>query len=145
MTSHYRNWLVPALIMLVWICGSTIATPYAFAQSTKWLSPTTSAVAWSVANYYVGRTVPIQGTIVYVNYTSSSGTTFLGFSYPYQGYFSVVVPASDAGKFKCLITGFYLNKEVRITGKIQLYNGAPEIIVHSPYQIEVAYQGFPCA
>jgi DNA/RNA endonuclease YhcR with UshA esterase domain len=53
--------------------------------------------------------------------------------------------SSDSGKFKCSITQFYLNKEVRITGTVQLYNGAPEIIVSSPSQIEVAYQGFPCS
>jgi DNA/RNA endonuclease YhcR with UshA esterase domain len=29
-----------------------------------------------------------------------------------------------------------------VTGQIQMYQGAPEIIVRNPSQIEVAYMGF---
>ena len=32
---------------------------------------------------------------------------------------------------------YYLNKTVRVRGKIKMYKGRPEIIVESPRQIEV--------
>src|SRR3990170_9072963 len=72
----------------------------------------------------------------------SKGTIFLDFHYPYKGYFSAVIFASDAGNFKFSSASFYLNKEVKITGTIQVYQGDPEITVRSPSQIEVAYMGF---
>jgi len=120
---------------------------YSSATETKseWLPATTQVVSWNQASNYVGQVVTVEGTIVYTYYSSYSGTSFLDFHYPYQGYFYSVIFSSDVGNFKCSITNFYLNKQVRITGTIQLYNGAPEIIVSSPSQIQVAYQGFPCS
>jgi hypothetical protein len=120
-------------------------------------------VSWTAASNYVGETVAVEGVILYT-YSSYSGTTFLdfhtngntnrnqievgrtySFDFPYQGYFSGAVFSSDTGNFKCSISNFYLNKDVRITGMVQLYKGAPEIIISNPSQIEVAYQGFPCS
>jgi len=66
----------------------------------------------------------------------------LDFHDPYQGYFVAVIFSSDVKNFPFAADSFYRNKEVRITGTIQLYQGAPEIIVHSPSQIEVACTGF---
>jgi hypothetical protein len=138
---------VPTLVLIVWLCGTLALTPYGLAQSAQWLTPTAPVVSWTAASSYVGQTVAVEGTIVYTS--SSNGTTFLEFPYqPNQGYTSYflgIVLSSDAGNFKCSITGFYLNKDVRITGTVQLYKGGPAIIVHSPSQIEVAYQGFPCS
>jgi len=118
---------------------------YSSTTEVEWLPATTQVVSWDQASNYVGQYVAVEGTIVYTYYSSYSGTSFLDFHYPYQGYFAGVVFSSGAGNFKCSITDFYLNKDVRITGTIQLYNGQPQIIVNSPSQIEVAYQGFPCS
>lgn len=122
---------------------------YSSTTSTKaeWLPTTTQVVSWDQASNYVDQYVTVQGKIVYTYYDSPSGTSFLDFHNPYQGYFVGVVFASDSGNFKCSITGFYLNKEVRITGTVSYYAKyqQPQIIVHSPSQIEVAYQGFPCS
>lgn len=98
-------------------------------------------ISWPAATDYVGQTVTVEETI-YTCYASDSRTTFLGFHYPYEGYFYGVVLSGDSGSLKCCITGFSLNKEVRITGTIQSYNGATEITVRSPSQIEVASKDF---
>jgi micrococcal nuclease len=109
----------------------------------KWINPNGNVFLWSVAGQYIGQTGTIQGIIVYT-YVSSKGTVFLDFHYPYQGYFYAVIFVGDLSNFRFQPSSFYLNKDVRITGTIQLspYNGAPEIIVRSPSQIEVAYIGF---
>jgi hypothetical protein len=98
-------------------------------------------VPWSQAANYAGQAVTVQGTIVYTS-VSSTGDVILGFNNPSQGYFYAVISSSDLVNFNFSPAAFYLNKEVRITGTIQMYNGAPEITVHTPSQIEVAYMGF---
>jgi len=134
---------LPIVLFLVGAISATI--PFVYTQTPEWGTPSAPVVSWTVATNYVGQYVTVEGTIVYTYYSSYSGTSFLDFNYPYQGYFYGVIFSSDAGNFGCSITSFYLNKEVRITGTVQLYNGAPEIIVHTPSQIEVAYMGFPCS
>ena len=105
----------------------------------KWLA-NTNVVSYLQATNYVGQSKTVEGTIIrtYV----SKGTVFLDFHDPYQGYFVAVIFSSDVKNFPFPADSFYRNKEVRITGTIQLYQGAPEIIVHSPSQIEVACMGF---
>ena len=109
-------------------------------QKLKWISSSSNVVSWKDASNYIGQSKTVEGTIVYTY--ASSGAVFLDFHYPYQGYFYAVIFTSDTGRFPFSPASFYLNKEVRVTGPIQLYKGSPEIIVHSPSQIEVAYMGF---
>lgn len=109
-------------------------------QKPKWISSDSNVVSWSQAGSYIGQSKTVEGTVV--RSFTSKGTIFLDFHDPYQGYFFGVIFSSDTANFHFNPASFYLNKEVRITGTIQLYQGAPEIIVHSPSQIEVAYVGF---
>lgn len=129
--------------VLVWVSLSIVAIPNSVAQGSEWITPNANVITWTSAGYYVGQNTIVEGAIVYTYV--SKGTSFLNFHNPYQGYFYGVVFASDSNNFKCSIAQFYLNKEVRITGMIQLDNGVPEIIVHAPSQVEVAYQGFTCS
>jgi hypothetical protein len=95
-------------------------------------------IQYTQAGSYVGQRKTVEGTIVYTYVYGSN--VFLDFHYPYQGYFYVYIPS--ASNFNFSPASFYLNKEVRVTGAIVLYEGTPEIIVNSPSQIEVAYTGF---
>jgi uncharacterized protein len=107
-------------------------------QRPKWISSDANVISWSQAASYAGQSRTVEGTIVY---TYKSGTNvFLDFRYPYQGYFYAYIPSPSG--FGFAPESFYKNKEVRVTGLIQMYQGAPEIIVNSPSQIEVAYMGF---
>jgi DNA/RNA endonuclease YhcR with UshA esterase domain len=110
-------------------------------QRPKWISSSTNVVSYLQAANYAGQSKIVEGKIVRT-YASSKGTVFLDFHDPYQGYFQVTIFASDVKNFPFSPVSFYLNKEVRVTGTIEMYQGAPEIIVHSPSQIEVAYMGF---
>jgi DNA/RNA endonuclease YhcR with UshA esterase domain len=107
----------------------------------KWISSSTNVVSYLQAANYVGQSKIVEGKIVRT-YASGKGTVFLDFHDPYQGYFEVTIFASDVKNFPFSPVSFYLNKEVRVTGTIEMYQGAPEIIVHSPSQIEVANMGF---
>jgi micrococcal nuclease len=107
----------------------------------KWISSSTNVVSYLQAANYAGQSKTVEGKIVRT-YASSKGNVFLDFHDPYQGYFEVTIFSSDVKNFPFSPVSFYLNKEVRVTGTIEMYQGAPEIIVHSPSQIEVAYMGF---
>ena len=138
-----------AVVLLASSISLVALTPQGFAQSSEWLTPTAPVVSWTDAGNHVGQYVTVQGMIVRTFYYFPQyyydGAYFLVLGTLYQGYFYGVILSSDSVNFKCSITQFYLNKDVRITGTIQLYNGAPEIIVSSPSQIEVAYMGYPCS
>jgi len=110
-------------------------------QKPKWIGSNANVVSYLQAASYVGQSKTVEGTIMRT-YVSSKGTVFLDFHDPYQGYFQVTIFSSDVKNFAFSPASFYLGKEVRVTGTIELYQGAPEIIVHSPSQIEVAYMGF---
>jgi hypothetical protein len=83
----------------------------------------------------------VEGMVAFT-YVSTKNDTLLEFNIPYQGYFNVAIFSNDSANFNFSPASYYLNKEVRITGLIQMYEGSPQIIVRSPSQIEVAYMGF---
>jgi hypothetical protein len=117
-------------------------TPVTSATTRKWLNPSDpNVINWADASKHIGQTKAVEGTIVRT-FRSSTNTIFLNFHDPYQGYFCGVIFASDLGSFPFKPEDFYRGKEVRINGLIKLYQGAPEIIVENPSQIEVAYMGF---
>jgi ribosomal protein L40E len=124
-----------------YLTTSTSVSSTSSGQPTKWISSSTNVVSYLQAANYVWQSKTVEGKIVRT-YASSKGTVFLDFHDPYQGYFAVTIFASDVKNLPFSPVSFYLNKEVRVTGTIELYQGSPEIIVHSPSQIEVAYMGF---
>ncbi|MBI3009048.1 MAG: thermonuclease family protein, partial [Candidatus Omnitrophica bacterium] len=55
----------------------------------------------------------------------------------YKGHFTAVIFAKDFARFPPNPERYYLNKTVRVTGKIQEYGNKPEIIVKDPSQVEI--------
>jgi hypothetical protein len=139
-SSFFQASVVPSTTELIPTTSQAAIVTTPTTQNVKWLPSTTKVIMWTDASKYVGQYVTVEGTIVFTK--NSAGTIFLDFRMPYQGYFYAVIFSSASSSFHFSAVGFYLNKEVRITGNIQLYNGSPEIIVNSPSQIEVAYMGF---
>jgi hypothetical protein len=144
-----RKWQIHTVVLLAASVSLLALTPQGFAQNSEWLTPSAPVVSWTDAINHVSQRVTVQGTIAETYYYFYryyfDGAYFLVFHYPNEGYFYGVILSSDSSNFKCSIAEFYLNKHVRITGTIQLYDGVPEITVAAPSQIEVAYQGFSCS
>ncbi|MGA2785663.1 MAG: OB-fold nucleic acid binding domain-containing protein [Candidatus Bathyarchaeia archaeon] len=108
----------------------------------KWLTPSDpNVVSYTDAIKYLDQSKVVEGTIVYT-YVSKSSTVYLDFHDPYKGYFNAVIFSSNTKNFNFSPATFYMNKEVRISGTIKLYQGDPQIIVNTPAQIEVANMGF---
>jgi micrococcal nuclease len=92
--------------------------------------------ACQAGNYY-GKEVIIEGKVA-ATFRSKTNTVFLNFEKPYPNQcFSAVIFASDQYKFVQNPEKYYDQKVLRIRGKIQEYQGKPEIILKEPWQIEV--------
>ena len=110
--------------------------------SFQWEKLTTEATGLKVvgvcnATGEIGKEVIVEGKIV-DGYKSKTYTVFLNFEKPYpNNCFTSVIFSSDQYKFVQSPESYYSGKTVRIKGKIQEYQGKPEIILKDPSQIEV--------
>ncbi len=92
-------------------------------------------ISWESAGKYIGKKVSVEGKIVR---SHNSGTAcFLNFHRNFTRYMSLVIFENNFRKFPFQPEKFYLNKTVRVRGKIKEYEGKPEIVLENPRQIEV--------
>jgi len=98
-------------------------------------APTEAIISWQDAARYYGQVVTIEGRVVQ---TYNSGkVVFLNFHQDYSRYFKAVIFPDDWDKFPEPPEELFLDKLVRVTGLVKEYQGAPEIIVEEPAQIEI--------
>lgn len=90
----------------------------------------------SLAKNHVGQSVAVKGTVAKVS-VSGSGTTYLNFggTFPNQT-FTAVIFASDAAAFSN--PKQWEGKRVIAKGKVELYKGKPEIVLHKASQLSLA-------
>lgn len=92
-------------------------------------------ISWESAGKYIGKWVTVQGTIV--RSYNSGKACFLNFHRNFTRYMSLTIFKNALKKFPSRPEKFYLNKTVRVRGKIKRYKGRPEIVVGNQRQIEV--------
>jgi len=110
------------------------ATPTSSAARATPASPE-AIVSWQDAAQYYGQIVTVQGRVVK---TYNSGkVVFLNFHEDYRAYFKAVIFPDEWDKFPEPPEKLFLDKLVRVTGLVKEYEGAPEIIVEEPAQIEI--------
>ena len=97
--------------------------------------PGTETVSWQDAPAYIGRRATVEGKVV--RSYNSGKACFLNFHEDFKTHFSRVIFSQDFSKFPSPPEKLYLNKNVRVTGLVKLYKGAPEIVVTGPEQIKV--------
>lgn len=87
----------------------------------------------SVAASFVGKTATVEGTVASVH-LARSGITFLNFSgaYPNQTFTAVIFQAASS---RFPNAQQWEGKRVRVTGKVQLYRGKPEIVLSDSSQL----------
>ena len=90
-------------------------------------------VAIDQAAGHVGESGCVSARVLRV-YASRGGNTFLDFCQDYrQCPFTSVIFAADREKFSNLET--LMGRQIEIRGKIELYNGRAEIVIHDAGQI----------
>ena len=99
-------------------------------------APASAAVYTNTeAATHVGEQATVQGRVTGVH-LSTRGTLFLNFGLPFpSSNFVAMVPATDAAKFGD--PNQYKNKTVQVSGKIQMYQEKPEIVMHGADQLKV--------
>lgn len=122
-------------------CGKVLPPSLNGGKEWETLTPENTGLqvvpACSVGNY-LGKEILVEGTVVDTYRHLKSNTVFLNFekAYPNQ-CFTGVIFSSDQYKFVQNPEEYYLNKTVRLKGKVEEYKGRPEIILKDPSQIEV--------
>lgn len=94
------------------------------------------------------KVVTVEGVMVrtYHAKNSKGQPTFLDFHDPYEGYFKCIIWKEDRQTGEPIRDKFiqafppnpetyFLNKKVRMEGKIEIYKGDPEIVLYDPSQI----------
>ncbi len=87
------------------------------------------------------KVVTVEGVIVITYYAQKSGgkPTFLDFHDPYEGYFACIIWEEDRQsfieEFPPNPESYFLDRKVRVEGTIEIYEGAPEIVLRDPSQI----------
>jgi DNA/RNA endonuclease YhcR with UshA esterase domain len=86
------------------------------------------------AQQYIGQNVTVEGVVTTVS-TSSKGKAYINFggAYPNQTFTGWVPAGSPLASYASLQP--LRGKKVKITGKIELYQGKPEIKIMSKDQI----------
>lgn len=111
----------------------TVAFGLLLSAATAWASDPVYTTAQAKA--HAGEVASVVGTVENV-FTSRSGNEFLDLDGASRDApFSAVIFAADAAKVGDLSD--LQGKRVAVTGKITLYHGKPEIIVHSRDALKV--------
>jgi len=92
-------------------------------------------VPWDLAGNYIGKHMMVEGKIARTH--NSGKACFLNFHNNWVRYFSLVIFDNVFHRFPEKPEEFYLEKFVRVRGKIKMFSGRPEIVLNSPDQIKI--------
>ena len=137
---HMHKWYVVLLVGLVLLLmSSVVSCPVLPVNGEQVIDALDTDKLLDVVYHQPDKIITVEGDIVRTYYAKGSKgqPTFLNFHDPYEGYFTAVIWGDDRGKFPPNPESYYLYKKVRIKGKIEIYQGDPEIILRQPSQISV--------
>ena len=97
--------------------------------------PGENTIPWDLAGNYIGKYVSVEGKIVRTH--NSGKACFLNFHNNWTRYFSLVIFDNVFHRFPEKPEKFYQDKWVRVSGKIKMFRGRPEMVVDSPRQMEI--------
>jgi hypothetical protein len=95
-------------------------------------------ITYTDAGKFLGQYVEIEGEIVSSH--NSGKICYLNFDKNYKEYIALVIFADNFKRFPAQPEKYYLNKKVRVEGRVKDYKGRLEIILGSTEQIKVLDQ-----
>ena len=93
-------------------------------------------VGWGAAHNYVGMRITVEGTIVNT-YNHKGNICFLNFHEDWRGKFYLPVFKEVFADLPEAPEKYFLNKTIRVTGKVKLHQNRPNIEIKSIKQIEI--------
>lgn len=98
--------------------------------------PPGTVIPWTEAKKYLGHRITVEGTIVNT-YNYNGNICFLNFDKDWQGKFYITSFKELFPELPEAPEDYFLNKNVRFTGKVLLHKGRPNIELRSPKQFEI--------
>ena len=92
-------------------------------------------ISWRDAADHYQEYVTVEGEVVASH--NSGKACFLNFHPDYHRYFSAVIFASSFDRFPPEPEDYYLGRVVEVSGRIEEYRDAPEIVLENPEQITI--------
>jgi len=93
-------------------------------------------ISYTEAHIYAGQTATVEGVIRFV--FNNGKAVYLGFQNPHQGAFKVRILQSDWKAFPLPPERLYpVGTRIQVHGRIEWYQGDPQIIVRDPAQIRI--------
>lgn len=93
------------------------------------------AIRWQDALKYTNEIVTVEGSVKRVY--DSGKACFLNFKENWQGTLGLVIFSELYYQYPTNPAQYFLNKKIRVTGLVQLYKGAPQIVIKSTEQIKI--------
>lgn len=133
-------WNVPSVAEVVAPKNMSLASPVPFSATgflntlTQFLTP--RVIPYSRAAEFAGRQMTVEGRLEYV--FNNGKAVYLGFRYPHQGAFKVLIPKAAWANFPVHPQEmFAIGQRVRVHGLIGWYQGDPAMIIAQPSHIEI--------
>jgi len=94
-----------------------------------------AVIPWQEAHQHLGKRMAVEGRIV--RSYNSGRACFLNFAEDWKGKFHGVIFASSFPEYAGPPEQLFLDKRIRLIGKISEHQGAPQIVIEEPRQILV--------
>lgn len=104
-----------------------------------WQISFSQTVSLDSIKFYVGKTITVCSKVQSTFVTKGDKkTTYINFGKPYpNNTFTAVIFSNDSANFKYIPSKYLKEKNVCITGKVELYKGKPQIIMKKEEQIKI--------
>lgn len=98
------------------------------------------AISWEAAATHVGELRIVAGEIVVASHRPeiNGSPTFLNYHDPFEGYFTALIWGDDRPRFESAFgppEDAFLDRLICVSGLIEEFRGAPEIILRDPAQV----------
>ena len=99
------------------------------------------AIDWTEAGQHVGQVVTVYGTVAGARFIESGNgqPTFIniGVDHPNQNRVTAVIWGGNRGNFPQAPEAMYRGRTITVTGEVYIFDGAANIEVTSPAQIQI--------
>ncbi|MDZ7660254.1 hypothetical protein [Fodinibius sp.] len=128
------KYIFPVLIIIV-VTGLVLSRVY---QPKKAIPVPEIQISAAEAVNHVGTPAKVCGTVVSADFIREidGNLTFLNFGQPHPNQlFTAVIWGEERSKWKTPPEQKYKNRQICVTGSIEMHEGTPQIVVGRPEQI----------
>lgn len=131
-------WLVACFWQSAW---EEAGKPDPISLGSGLVQPKDKVFAATEAKAHVGSEITVEFVVAKVGQSKKSKNVYLNSQDPHEGHFVAVIFSPHVAKIedalKLNLRDQLKGKKIRVRGKVQMYKGAPEIVISRPEQLEL--------